>query len=111
MIGEKIRVVRLTGDIDTLTSPGIEIALREAIRMVPAAMIVDFECVEYMDSAGFQMLYRVCEFAKGKGVKLAIASVCGRVLRAAEIIKFTEYARVYSDLSEAEQALGMGMVT
>jgi anti-sigma B factor antagonist len=54
---ERTVVVAVSGDLDMLTAPELAEAIQAASRKAPAALIVDLSSVEFLASAGINLLF------------------------------------------------------
>jgi anti-sigma B factor antagonist len=57
---ESVVVLTLTGELDMLTAPELDIAIADAARKEPEAMIVDLTEVEFLATAGLNVLVAAC---------------------------------------------------
>ena len=67
-------IARLTGEVDLSNANSIEIAVAEATPNHALALILDVSAVDYLDSAGIHLIYRLREKlrARGQGLRLVI---------------------------------------
>jgi len=71
---ERVVIARLTGEVDLSNANSIEIAVAEATPNHALALILDVSAVDYMDSAGIHLVYRLREklHARGQSLRLVI---------------------------------------
>jgi stage II sporulation protein AA (anti-sigma F factor antagonist) len=76
---ENAVVVALGGRLDAVTSPDFEKRMRELIDGGNAALVVDFERLDYISSAGLRALLVIAKTLKAKDGRLRFANVKGGV--------------------------------
>lgn len=72
-------VVAISGRLDAVTSADFETRMRELIERGNAALVVDFERLEYISSAGLRALLVIARTLKAKDGRLRFANVTGGV--------------------------------
>ncbi len=71
-------VARPRGDIDMAVTPDLKLALVEAVAEHSAGcLVVDLSSVEYIDSSGIELLFRVHGALSGDGVELIVVAPPG----------------------------------
>jgi anti-anti-sigma factor len=65
-------VARITGEIDLSNAASIGDALVDAVPNQEHRLILDMAAVEYLDSAGIQLIYQLRERLRARGQKLAL---------------------------------------
>ena len=93
-------VVTVSGDLDMLTAPELDEAIRAAARQAPAAVIVDLSGVDFLGSAGMNLLitaHRDIAPAAGFGV-VADGPATSRPLR---LVGFDTLIALYRTLDDA----------
>jgi anti-anti-sigma factor len=93
-------VVSVSGDLDMLTAPELDEAIRTAAGQEPAAVIVDLSSVDFLASAGMNLLiaaHRDIAPAAGFGV-VADGPSTGRPLK---LIGFHTMIALYRNLDDA----------
>ena len=76
--------VKLTGELDIASAPGVESRLLEVERGEPARVILDLTAVRFIDSTGLSMIINADGRARRGGRRLTIVSGEGvprRILR------------------------------
>jgi anti-sigma B factor antagonist len=71
----EVKVFRLSGRLDSNTSPTLEKKINEAIENGVKNMVVDFEKLEYISSAGLGVLLRTHKRLMGQGDGLQLVNV------------------------------------
>jgi anti-sigma B factor antagonist len=56
---DRIAVVSVSGDVDMISAPAVEKAIRAVLGKKPAALIVDLSAVDFLASAGMGVLVAV----------------------------------------------------
>jgi anti-sigma B factor antagonist len=102
---ERVVIARLTGEVDLSNAISIEVAVAEATPNHALALILDVSAVDYMDSAGIHLVYRLREKlkARGQGLRLVIPahSPASDALRLAGVSRNIETSEtVHAALSE-----------
>jgi anti-sigma B factor antagonist len=78
---EGVLVVRVDGDIDTLTSPLLSSYLADQFEMDPQVLVLDLTRVQFLGSAGLAALIMAREESVRRDTKLRLVSVSHAVLR------------------------------
>jgi anti-anti-sigma factor len=73
---DSVVVARLMGEIDMSNAAGIEEAIALGTPNHALAVVLDLTALEYLDSAGIQLLYQLREQlqARGQSMRLVIAT-------------------------------------
>lgn len=69
---ERVVVARLTGEIDLSNADSIEGAIAEATPNHALAVILDVSALDYLDSAGIHLLYKLREKLRARGQTLRL---------------------------------------
>jgi anti-sigma B factor antagonist len=64
---ERVVVARLTGEVDLSNADGIESAIAEATPNQAVALILDVSALDYLDSAGIHLIYKLREKLRARG--------------------------------------------
>ena len=97
-------IARLTGEVDLSNARGIEEAIAAATPNHTSSVVVDLSQLDYLDSAGIQLLYRLREQLQTRGQDLRLVLPPGSP--AADALKL---AGVFDQLTTSdtlERALG-----
>jgi anti-sigma B factor antagonist len=93
---ERVVVARLTGEIDLSNAAGIERAIAEAIPNQALALILDVSALDYLDSAGIHLVYKLRNLlrARGQALRLVVpvASPSNDALRLAGVSRNVDMA-------------------
>jgi anti-anti-sigma factor len=68
-----VLVASLAGDIDMSNAEDLGAALMDATRNDLIGVVVDFSELDYLDSAGVQLIYRLRERLRARGQELRLA--------------------------------------
>jgi anti-sigma B factor antagonist len=72
---DKDVVVRITGDIDAVRAPAAQQPLLKLLDKRPGKIVLNFQGVAYMDSAGLASFVKLLSRARKKGVELHLVSL------------------------------------
>lgn len=97
-----IAVVRLTGDLDMLTSPVLRDHLQPLLGPADRAVLIDLSGVDFLGSAGLAELAAANDTATRNGVRLALVATNRAVRRPLEI---TGLHTVFTMFDSVEAAL------
>ena len=85
--GEKA-VLKAEGRLDTTSAPDMEGVIKELIPSV-TGLVLDFEKLDYISSAGLRVLLSTQKAMNGKGT-LRIVNVCRPVMEIFEVTGFSD---------------------
>ena len=97
-----IKIVRLDGRLDAISSPLLEKKLIEQTEGDHSRIILDFGKVNYLSSAGIRLLLSMTKKLRGKSNGLHICSVDEEVM---EIIKMAGFARIIQIFPTEQEAI------
>jgi anti-sigma B factor antagonist len=69
---ERVVIARLTGEIDLSNAESIENAIAEATPNHALALILDVSLLDYLDSAGIHLIYKLREKLRARGQTLRL---------------------------------------
>jgi anti-anti-sigma factor len=69
---ERVVVARLSGEIDLSNADSIERAIAEATPNHVLALILDVSALDYLDSAGIHLIYKLREKLRARGQTLRL---------------------------------------
>jgi anti-sigma B factor antagonist len=69
---ERVVVARLTGEIDLSNANSIERAIAEATPNQALGLILDVSALDYLDSAGIHLIYKLREQLRARGQTLRL---------------------------------------
>jgi anti-sigma B factor antagonist len=101
--GEKAVVVSLSGEVDIVRSPDLQMALQDAVGRTPkgGGVVVDLSGVTYMDSSGVATLVRGLQLSRKKGAGLVLCGLQDRVRSIFEIARLDTVFPIAGSLDEA----------
>lgn len=92
-------VLKVGGEIDMMTAPAFEHAVREALAEQPARLIIDLSGAQFFSSAGIAVL--VLAHRGSDNVALRVAAGDRVVLRPLELTGLTDDLAIYPTLQAA----------
>ena len=98
-------VVALGGRLDAVTAPDFEKRMRELIVGGAGALVVDFERLDYISSAGLRALLVIAKRLKAKGGGLRFANVGGGVRAVFDMAGFGSMFQLDDSVAAALAAL------
>jgi anti-sigma B factor antagonist len=104
--GRDGRVVhmRVTGELDLMTVPGLDETIRGAERSAPAAIVLDLRGLTFLDSSGLRCLIQAHTRADGAGRRLAVVPGEGRVRRLFTQTQLDTFLDLVADPSDVERS-------
>jgi len=98
-IGKDV-VARITGDIDAVRALAAQQPLLELLDKNPGKIVVNFQGVAYMDSAGLASFVKLLSRARKKGVELHLVALSAMLKGLFEITRLDTVFEI-SDTEEA----------
>jgi anti-anti-sigma factor len=94
---ERVVVARLSGEVDLSNAGGVESAIAEATPNHAVGLILDVSALDYMDSAGIHLIYKLREKLRARGQILRLVipaeSPASDALRLAGVSQAVETAQ------------------
>jgi len=100
-IENKATVVTINGRLDAVTAPEFEKRIRELIDSGNIYIVVDFEQLDYISSAGLRGLLLMAKLLKEKGGDVCLANVKGNVRSVFDICGLTTIFKMENSVAEA----------
>lgn len=97
----EVKVVRIEGKLDTQTSPNVQVQLTQLIDQGAIKIVVNFEKLVYISSAGLRILLAVAKQLKGISGELRICGLNELVQEVFDISGFTMILTVTKTEREA----------
>jgi len=96
-------VARPAGEIDMAVTPELGVALLAAVEQhSPGCLVIDLGAVEYVDSSGIELLFRVHAATAGDGVELIVVAPPGsNAARLLGLVAMTDIGEVRESLAQA----------
>ena len=99
-------VVAVTGKMDALTAPAYQEKLNELIAGGTIAVVVDFDGLDYISSAGLRVILATAKVLKSKGGQVRFSNVKGAVRDVFEMSGFGTIFQMHDSVASALAALG-----
>lgn len=96
-------IIRCEGRLDAISSPQLEIALNRIIDEKQNKILIDFNKIDYLSSAGMRLLLSMTKRLKTKGGQLGLFSIHEDVM---EIIRMAGFEHILNIYHDEKQALG-----
>lgn len=98
---DDISIFLLNGRLDSNTSPSLEQKILESISGGSRKMIIDFQGLDYISSAGLRVINKTLKQLKQKEGKLVLSSMHDYVREVFEIAGFDSFIPIASSTEEA----------
>ena len=93
-------ILAVAGEVDMLTAAQLEQTIRAALDGRPQTLVVDLSKVEFLASAGMNVLLSTREVA-GQVTRFQVVATGNATLRPLQIAGLTEYIAVFESLDAA----------
>ncbi|MGV0604539.1 STAS domain-containing protein [Mycolicibacterium sp. XJ1904] len=97
----RVAVVAASGDLDMLTAPQLRDAVQAALGKDPVGLIVDLTSVEFLGSAGMQVLMETHNQTDGTTTKFAVVADGSATSRPLKITGIADLIDLFSSLDAA----------
>lgn len=97
----RVAVVAASGDLDMLTAPQLRDAVQAALGKDPSGLIVDLTNVEFLGSAGMQVLMETRSQTQGTGTRFAVVAEGPATSRPLKITGIADQIDLFSSLDDA----------
>ena len=97
----RVAVVAVSGELDMLTAPQVREAVQSALSQSPAGLIIDLTAVEFLGSAGMQVLMEAHNQTRGTETRFAVVADGPATSRPLKITGITDLIDLYSALDVA----------
>jgi anti-anti-sigma factor len=98
-------VVTLSGRLDAVTAPEFEKSIRELIDSGNSRIVVDFDQVDYISSAGLRGLLLMAKLLNAKDGQSCLANVKGNVRSVFDMCGFCSVFKIENSVAEALAAI------
>jgi anti-sigma B factor antagonist len=102
-----VAVLSVGGDIDLATAPAFEAAIAAALQRTPAALVIELSRVDFLASAGLQILVATHERVS-KSSRFAVVANGPATSRPIELTGLDDIFALYPTLDDALKALQAG---
>jgi anti-sigma B factor antagonist len=96
-----VAVLAVRGELDTLTAPELDTALRELVAGPAATPVVDLSGVTFLASSGLAVLIQAAQRAEDRGRAVHLVVTSRAVLRPLEVTGSDQLFTLHSGLDEA----------
>jgi anti-sigma B factor antagonist len=96
-------VARLSGEIDLSNAGDLRAAIGRELTNQPLGLVLDLRAVDYLDSAGIQVVYDLRERLRERGQRLAL--VVGNDSPIAETLRIVDLPNVVAIAGTVDDAL------
>jgi len=96
-----IHVFKLSGRLDSNTSPDFEAKIIQAIEGGSHFFVIDFENLEYLSSAGLRVLLKATKALKGTNGGLVLCSMADYIREVFEISGFDTFLPIEDNRDKA----------
>lgn len=97
----EIIIFKLNGNLNSNTSPELEDKIFEAIKNESKNMILDFEDLDYISSAGLRVIIKTAKNLKQSEGMIVLCSMQDYVKEVFEIAGFDAYLPIVSTMDDA----------
>lgn len=98
---DHIHVFKLSGRLDSKTSPDFETKIVQAIEGGSHFFVIDFENLEYLSSAGLRVLLKATKALKGTEGRLVLCSMADYIREVFEISGFDSFLPIETNMDAA----------
>jgi anti-sigma B factor antagonist len=102
---DQFHVFKLNGRLDSNTAMGFEQKLFECIENGTRRMILDFEQLDYISSAGLRVILKATKNLKGAQGKLVLCAMQDYVKEVFEISGFDSFLPIVSTMDDAMKSV------
>ena len=99
----EIKVVEFDGEFDTTASPAAERQLNQLREQGVKKILVDFEKMDFISSAGLRVLLGTAQELQKAGGELRVCNLNEEVMEVFDVSGFSTILMVFKDESEALQ--------
>lgn len=101
-----VKVFRLSGRLDSNTSPTLEKKLNEAIENGIHNMVIDFEKLDYISSAGLRIILKTTKDLKKRDGDIVLCAMQDYVKEVFEIAGFDSFLPIVPEVDDAVARIG-----
>jgi anti-anti-sigma factor len=98
---ERVAVVSASGELDMLTAPQLRDAVQSALSKNPSGLIVDLTHVDFLGSAGMQVLMEAHNQTGGTETRFAVVADGSATSRPLKITGIADLIDLFSALDDA----------
>lgn len=101
----RVAIVAASGELDMLTAPQLRDAVQSALSQEPAGLIVDLTKVDFLGSAGMQVLMESHNQTSGTGIRFAVVADGPATSRPLKITGIADLIDLFTTLDVALENL------
>ena len=94
-------VIRLSGEIDMLTTPALRAKVNEELQGGPSVLILDMLSVEFLGSSGLALLVEALDESRNRDVSLRLVANSRPVSRPLQATGLTDLFALYPSVEDA----------
>ncbi len=98
---DDVNVFSLTGRLDSNTSPSLETKINDALEKGLTKLIINFEHLDYISSAGLRVILKTTKDLKRTDGKIMLCSMQDYVKEVFEIAGFDSFLPIVGSMDEA----------
>ena len=98
---ERVAIVSASGELDMLTAPQLRDAVQSALSKNPTGLIVDLPGVDFLGSAGMQVLMEAHNQTGGTETRFAVVAEGSATSRPLKITGIADLIDLFSALDDA----------
>jgi anti-anti-sigma factor len=92
-----LEIMKITSPLDTLTGRKLVAVVNQKIQSGATAILIDFEMVEFTDSAGLAALVTIFKATQAAGVRFALCSIGSQFEMLLQITSMTNIFEIFPD--------------
>lgn len=94
-------VIKLTGEIDMLTTPALRAKVNEELQGGPSVLVLDMLSVEFLGSSGLALLVEALDESRNRDVSLRLVANSRPVSRPLQATGLTDLFALYPSVEDA----------
>ena len=94
-------VIRLSGEIDMLTTPALRAKVNEELQGGPSVLVLDMLSVDFLGSSGLALLVEALDESRNRDVALRLVANSRPVSRPLQATGLTDLFSLYPSLEDA----------
>jgi anti-sigma B factor antagonist len=98
---ESIAVLEMRGEIDSFGEEALNAAYAEAEERKPAAILLNFTGVDYINSTGIALIVSVLARARRSGIKVLTTGLSPHYVEIFEITRLADFMTIFPDEATA----------
>lgn len=100
-------IINLSGEVTTFSESEISKAYQSALTKGASNVVLDFDKVNYINSAGIAILIGLVADTKNKGVVLSICGLNPHFQKIFKMVGFSQYTEIFENREAALAALSV----